>query len=433
MNHVRIRIQYALRIIIVSLLVLSTARYTNLFLIVPDGAETSELTSTLDTGIILSDQSILPVKGDSGLVYDEESDRIIIFGGWNLSVSSKDQNETWAYNFNLDTYTKLNPQIRPPGRSESPLVYDSHRDRILVFGGMHDLSTLESQNDTWIFDYNTNNWTQLFPINTPDSRRAHGMAYDIESDKIIMFGGRDAYDNRTWVFDPEINEWQMMSPSISPSTRSNHKMTYDSESDRVILFGGFHVIANKSYFFSDTWAYDYNSDTWENLTNIVHPSERASFSFAYDSESDIVVLFGGGIKNDVYGDFWFFDYNTVSWTEMSPFGPCCSLIPSPPERSRHNAAYDTESDRIIIYGGAFGGLSSNDLITYGKTWAYDPNNNEWTQLTQQPAPTNTFQTTSPTIPSTSPTNSLVFPPTLILMGVMSGVFIISVIVIVKRR
>jgi hypothetical protein len=50
------------------------------------------------------------------------------------------------------------------------------------------------------------------------------------------------------------NTWTNMNPSTHPGARSHHAMAYDSQSDRVILFGGYS--GRKYYYYSDTWAYD---------------------------------------------------------------------------------------------------------------------------------------------------------------------------------
>ena len=429
MKHFKKVLQNAFTITILFVIVLSAIQLTFLTSSVSDNINDSIPMNAITPRGTLADQSILPTRVDPGIAYDSESDRIIIFGGWNETVQSKDQNETWVYNHNTDTYTRMMTSTKPSGRSETVLVYDSQRDRVVMFGGMHDLSALESLNDTWIFDYNTNNWTELVPTGTPDSRRGHSMAYDIESDKIVMFGGRDQYDNRTWVYDPATNAWQTMSPVVAPSVRSDHKMVYDSESDRILLFGGQHVVGNTYTFFSDTWAYSFNTDTWENLTDTTHPPVRAAFSFAYDSESDMAVLFGGTTENNAYGDIWIFDYNTNTWIELTPFGPCCALTPIPPERGHHNAAYDAESDRIVIYGGIFGGITSDVLITYGKTWAYDLNSNSWSQMTQQPPATSSTPISTTTPQTAEPPSAQL---EMIVLG-GSALAIVLVIILFLRR
>ena len=206
------------------------------------------------------------------------------------------------------------------------------------------------------------------------------MAYDSESDRIVMFGGQagvsvEVFYNETWVGNPASNTWQKMSPILAPQARFTHSMAYDSESDRVILFGGY----SGSTFFDDTWAYDYNSNTWEQLINSTHPTARGAHAMAYDNESDCIVLFGGSTTGSTFADTWLYDYNTNSWEQQNP-------PESPPARSRHGGAYDSQSDRFIIYGGTTGGFNSAAHITEGKTWAYDVNTDTWTLMDRGPPP-----------------------------------------------
>lgn len=206
------------------------------------------------------------------------------------------------------------------------------------------------------------------------------MVYDSESDRIILFGGTyqsSTFYNETWIGNPGANTWQMMSPTIAPPARAFFYMAYDSESDRAILFGGAPGTAANSFF--DTWAYNYNSNTWENLTDANnHPQARSSHIMAYDSESDRIVLFGGGNLTATFSDTWLYDYNTNTWEMKNP-------AKSPPARCRHETAYDSQSDIVIIYGGTTGPWTTGStLISTGKTWAYDVNNNEWKEMTQEP-------------------------------------------------
>ncbi|MFX0000746.1 MAG: Loki-CTERM sorting domain-containing protein [Candidatus Hodarchaeota archaeon] len=346
----------------------------------------------------MADSPDLPTRGNPGMAYDSQSDKIVIFGGWNMSTTPSHQ-DTWIYDFNSDTYTKKTPSPAPRRRAEMGMVYDSLRDKIVLFGGMENWTVSGERNDTWTYDYNSDTWTQLFPVSAPSERRAHSMAYDSESDRIILFGGMEEFPypvaiffNETWAYDPGSNTWQKMSPVQSPLARVNHDMVYDSESDRIILFGGCPGLGFDSL--DETWAYDYNSDTWENLTSNTHPSKRSEHKMAYDSESDRVVLFGGGTVFSTYGDTWLYNYNNNTWDQMSP-------TTSPSARCRHAAAYDSESDRVIIYGGTTGPWDSGSTLIddiQGKTWAYDVNTNSWERKNIIPPdpPTLTITTSSPT-------------------------------------
>ena len=329
---------------------------------------------------VQADFESLPTRGNPGMVYDSESDRIVIFGGWNMSTSPSHQ-DTWIYNYNEDTYAKRTPSPVPRRRAEPGIIYDSLRDMVVIFGGKENTTSTGDRGDTWAYDYNTNTWEQKFPVLSPSARRAHRMVYDSESDRIVLFGGMyqtSTFYNETWIGTPGSNTWQKMNPVLAPPARAFHHMAYDSESDRAIIFGGSTSTGSNSLF--DTWAYDYNTNSWENLTNASnHPQARSSHIMAYDSDSDRIVLFGGGNLTSTYDNTWLFDYNTNTWTEMDP-------ATSPPARCRHEAAYDSQSDRVIIYGGTTGPWTTgNVLITTGKTWAYDVNSDSW-EMMSQPEP-----------------------------------------------
>jgi N-acetylneuraminic acid mutarotase len=363
----------------------------------------------------VADQVGVPLRGNPGMTYDSESDRIVIFGGWNTTGEPGEKNETWTYDYDSDTYTKMNPSTRPIERAEPGIDHDSMRDEVIMFGGMQHLGSDTRGNDTWKYDLNSNTWTELHATPAPSSRWSHDMVYDSESDRFILFGGDDGTTLRdTWSYTPGTNVWTMMSPSIAPSARMAHKMVYDSESDIVILFGG--SVRGATTFYSDTWAYDYNTDTWENITHATHPSERGASSLAYDSESDRIVLFGGSTQSSAYNDTWLFDYNTETWIEQSP-------SESPSARSRHGSAYDSQSDRVVIYGGTAYHYSSLTQVFSGKTWAYHVNNDTWTEM---PGPA----TTPPPPPPTPPP-----PPILEWIAIGAGIVIVAlvVVVLVRRR
>ncbi|MFX1606143.1 MAG: kelch repeat-containing protein, partial [Promethearchaeota archaeon] len=256
---------------------------------------------TISHSFTIADQEGLPARGNPGMVYDNESDLIVIFGGWNNTAGSP-WNTTYTYDYNSDTYTLIDPATSPLWRAEPGMAYDPGRDQVILFGGEDSLDTPNPLNDTWLYDDGV--WTQLSPSTAPSYRRGHSMSFDIESDRIIIFGGEPDMKNDTWAGNPSADTFVEMNPAIAPEGRTSAAMAYDSESDRIILFGGFKggsdVLA--SNYFGDTWAYDYNTDTWENLTTTGSPSVRGAASMAYDSESDRIVLFGGSMSSTSYDD-----------------------------------------------------------------------------------------------------------------------------------
>lgn len=302
------------------------------------------------------------------MAYDSESDIVVIYGGWN-TPEPFELGDTWSYDYNTNKFVNMSPSSTPPVREVASMVYDSQSDKIVMFGGLEDYNSYIQRNDTWTYDYNTNTWTNMSPVAAPPIRDAYAMVYDSESDRIILFGGL-GYLNDTWSYDLESNTWTQMSPATSPSGRYFPAMTYDEESDIVILFGGRSSEAKES----DTWAYDYNTDTWTELAPSAHPVGRRAHSMTYDSESDRIVLFGGSDDADnALDDTWTFDYNSETWLQATPDYHLSA-------RLRHSMVYDSESDIAITFGGSEPTYYDGEIITDNKTWAYDANSDHWRQM-----------------------------------------------------
>jgi hypothetical protein len=70
---------------------------------------------------------------------------------------------------------------------------------VILFGGG---SGGVDQNSTWSWD--GSNWTQLFPMQSPQAREGAGIAYDEVRHHIILFGGQSSNEflNDTWELTP---------------------------------------------------------------------------------------------------------------------------------------------------------------------------------------------------------------------------------------
>jgi N-acetylneuraminic acid mutarotase len=352
---------------------------------------------------------------DVMMAYDTESDVTIIFGGEDPTDSPVVQGQTWAYDLNSDSYFDMTPITAPSPRAASGIAYDSQSDRIVQFGGILNTTTLEASNETWIYDYNSNTWTNAAPSIAPSHRLASYMTYDSESDRVILFGGvtlsPSSVHDDTWAYDFDTNTWEEMHPSIAPDARYGASTAYDSEEDRVLLFGGNPSATTITNTFDDTWAYDYNSNTWVELNPVNHPTNRYASKMVYDSESNKTVLFSGYPSANTKDKTWIFDYDDNNWTEANP-------ILHPNGRFRHHIVYDSESDSIIMFGGMTGDWYGEQVINTDTTWSYDVNTDVWTMMGTVP--------TSPTTSPTTPIEPGEFP----MIVVVAGALILGVLIIV---
>jgi hypothetical protein len=162
-----------------------------------------------------------------------------MFGG---NDNSGSLNDTWAYDYATNTWTNLNPLNPPPGREYAALVYDSAHQKVIIFGG-------SESNDTWAYDYATNTWTNLNPLNPPPPRSGHGLAYDSAHQKVILFGGWGfGLYNDTWALffeKPSGPSLQLTSPNGGESWTigSTQNITWTSTG----VTGNLKIELNRNY------------------------------------------------------------------------------------------------------------------------------------------------------------------------------------------
>ena len=324
-------------------------------------------------GIYLSNESQTPTDSNQtplgrygpGTVYDSQLQKTIIFGGGIQNLTGFEVfNDMWTYNSTDNLWSEIVPTNKPSARSGHSMVYDSFNQKTILFGGWVD--TVGLMDDTWIYDSQTNQWTEVFPANKPSNRQSFSMYYDSTAQKVILFGGYreiggHLYD--TWEYNYSDNSWTELSPSSNPSGRYGSKMVYDPINQRGILFGG-----RATSILDDTWIYYYGNNTWIELNVTGSPDTRYWHGMVYDSNNHKIIVFGGrhiGAPGDALEDTWILDPSTNNWTEVLPMS-------HPSNRMDFSMVYDSNSQRSILFGGfRFPGN------TLGDTWTYAYGSNNW--------------------------------------------------------
>jgi len=300
-----------------------------------------------------------------GSVYDPQLQKTIIFGGGTQNLTGYELfDDMWIYNSTGNIWSEIVPTNKPSARSGHTMVYDSTNQKTILFGGWDE--NIGLMNDTWIYDSQTNQWTEVFPITTPENRQSHAMYYDPIFQKVILFGGyRDTFPHfsDTWEYNYTANSWTELNPSISPPGRYGSKMVYDPINQRAILFGG-----RASSIMDDTWIYYSGNNTWTELNTTGKPDTRYWHGMVYDSNNHKVIVFGGrhvGAPGEALEDTWIFNPLTNEWMEVLP-------LSNPSNRMDFSMVYDSNNQIAILFGGfRFPG------ITLGDTWTYTYNSNNW--------------------------------------------------------
>ncbi|MFW9964684.1 MAG: kelch repeat-containing protein, partial [Candidatus Sifarchaeia archaeon] len=110
-----------------------------------------------------------------------------------------------------------------------------------------------------------NDWTELTPIGNPDALKWSSMIYDSVNQRCIMFGGENGEDHAvdyTWVYDGSLNTWSRRYPATAPAGRLNAGLAFDLNNNVIILFGGMVDFENH---YDDTWIYSYESNVWTDM------------------------------------------------------------------------------------------------------------------------------------------------------------------------
>jgi hypothetical protein len=277
---------------------------------------------------------------ESAMAFDSTLNEVVVFGGFD---GINRFGTTWSWN----GQSWLKHDIPGPSvRSGATMAYDSTRDVVVLFGG----TSGKMLSDTWEFD--GDKWTQISPSQNPPARSNASMVYDQANQQMILFGGSNGLNTfgDTWAFDG--SDWTQLS-NDGPSPRSESGLVYDTQG-RVILFGGGDI----GNFFNDTWIWTDNE--WVNLDTTNSPSARkCAYGLVFDSKRNMTYLFGGVDDTSTLGDTWEFD--GITWKKIGKDGPL--------ERTGFSMAYDSNRDKVVLFGGANPYIS---IEAIGDTWEYQP-------------------------------------------------------------
>lgn len=137
-----------------------------------------------------------------------------------------------------------------------------------------------------------------------------------------------------------------------PEGRSGHSATL--KDDQLYIFGG--NIGTKAS--SDIYSFSLTSKTWKKLnTSGTKPPARYNHSAVLDKHGSLVI-FGGCMSLVKRNDLFIFDFNTLSWTNLSK-----KTKGTPPEKRHSHSAITgpgNSADWMLIFGGTTG-THQNDV------------------------------------------------------------------------
>jgi hypothetical protein len=192
-----------------------------------------------------------PVRGGHSAIYDPIMDRMVIYGGFNGTILG----DVWALDLaGPAAWTDITPSGPSPAmRYHHTAIYDPLRKCMVIFGG----ASPGYLNDTWVLSLGASPaWIELTPSGSlPPIRWSHTAIYDSIRDRMVVYGGSTgppAWLADTWALSLGSEKaWVPLSPSgTMPPARAEHGAIYVPGQDRMVAFGGY----GENLPLDDTWS-----------------------------------------------------------------------------------------------------------------------------------------------------------------------------------
>ena len=116
--------------------------------------------STAATWVQVDAAGIAPSpRADFAMAYDAADGYLLLFGG--ETSQGGGLGDTWT--FQSGQWTNITGALAqaPSSRIQAVMAYDAADGYVVMFGGVHNISTSQPYNDTWIF--RGGSWTNLTP------------------------------------------------------------------------------------------------------------------------------------------------------------------------------------------------------------------------------------------------------------------------------
>ncbi|MBN2360211.1 MAG: hypothetical protein JXR83_12235 [Deltaproteobacteria bacterium] len=293
-----------------------------------------------------------PARGQHAMVYDSQRQRVVLFGGQDSRGAIFQ--DTWEWDG--EVWTERTPDSdNPPERYEAALAFDSARVRVVLFGGRNSAGPMQ---DTWEWDGQV--WAEVIPVSDiPAKRSGHVAVFDSARARVVLFGGQvDYYDYLLDAWEWDGQAWVEQTPGdANPPPRTGTAAAFDVARSRVVLVAG---VDPSWQSVADTWEWD--GQDWVELTpDNEGPVPRSETAMAYDSSRGRIVLFGGRSDSQRLNDTW--EWDGRAWSEVEPASG------APVARYGHAMAYDSARGRVVLLGGYSSLGTMNDLWEWdGQDW-----------------------------------------------------------------
>lgn len=310
-------------------------------------------------------------RAQATAIYDSVNNVMTVYGGGTSGATV--YGDVWTLtNANgitgTPTWTQLKPTgTAPPARTGQSAAYNAANNRMTIFGGSNNRGKVI--NDGWILTYANGiggipSWTEMTFTDAAPYRKSDAVIYDPVSNDMVIFGGDSQIaqtftDDHVWILTGADGLATSTWTQDGPLGRTHTSTVYDTSADQMVVFGG---LPSSGVPLNDVWSVTGIVSAGQTVTTTpfhwvqvfptgTAPSARYGHGAAYDSVSNRMILFGGETSStSCLNDYWLLDNanssSTPSWVQMAASGT------PPPARSNFTSAYDSTSDSFIVFGGS---------------------------------------------------------------------------------
>lgn len=202
--------------------------------------------------------------------YSEPQQAIFTFGGRGWESNN---NQLHCYDVYSNELTRLDAKNKPSARDNAGLSYDENRHKILMYGAQY-----LSDENTYIYDVATNEWTSLDLFPRPDSTAGNdtyasvpSIAYDPIHDKhlAVIFKANTAAEGdvnngslSTWAFDMGIMNWSEVAVSEPHGSGCakvrGRNLAFSPLDNMFILESPYWEDCSASKVVNELWTYTYS-------------------------------------------------------------------------------------------------------------------------------------------------------------------------------
>ena len=245
----------------------------------------------------------------------------------------------------FDSWSQNSPAARQYAEATSILSNSSResKEMMLLYGG----KTSDSDNRTWIYDFQSNSWEAISRVSGPPAIVHHTLVTLCQR-QVLLFGGSTSPGNKqcsneTWIFDMTRKEWRLVETVIHPLSRNSYVRPRCRHTATTVRFENSSCMCKEAMFIysglptsANTWSsnvYRGLGDSWlltctddssqlyewirldQDEPELSHPVAVSAFNYT------VVYLFGAappfGSTRGKQWEVWSYHLSTRTWKKRN--------------------------------------------------------------------------------------------------------------------